>query len=347
MKKRTLGFILVLTMVGVLFAGCSSGTTPQEKSSASSDTQLGSEATAAAGTPATAQATGGETTYNVVFICQSMSNESQAFAAKMFEKHAAEYGINGSVMDAKADPATEAQLINTCIAQRVDAIIINPNDPNGVLPSLMAAKEAGIVVCLFSSDLAAENQQNRDFYVGANDIEAGKAAAEAFIKQFPDGAKIVEIGGQSGHDAQVKRHDGFIERLEGSNINILKTQNCRAWATNECLDIMQDFIVKYDDEIDGIFCHWDNGATGVIQALQNSGMEIPYLVAVDGNRAGFDQVKAGTQAVSLAQNFETMAGMALDLCRQALDGETVEQINYIKWETVSTETVDSLTYPEW
>jgi ribose transport system substrate-binding protein len=276
-----------------------------------------------------------------------MSNESQAFASKMFQKHAAEYGLNVTVMDAKADPAVEAQLVTTCIAQGAKAIFVNPNDISGIVPSLMAAKDAGVVVCMFSSDLAAENQQYRDFYAGANDIEAGKAAAQTFINQFPDGAKIVEIGGQSGHDAQIKRHDGFMEGLEGSNIELLETQNCAAWATNDCLDIMQDFIVKYGEDIDGIFCHWDNGATGVIQALENAGMEIPFLVAVDGNRAGFDQVKSGKQAVSLAQNFETMATMSMELCRKVIDGETVEPINYIVWETVSSETIDSLTYPEW
>jgi ribose transport system substrate-binding protein len=111
---------------------------------------------------------------------------------------------------------------------------------------------------------------------------------------------------------------------------------------------MQDFIVKYGEDIDGIFCHWDNGATGVIQALQNANMEIPYLVAVDGCRAGFDQVKAGTQSVCLMQNFETMATKSLELCRQVLDGTpAAEQVNYIQWDTVTKDTISTFTYPEW
>ena len=314
MKKRLLGLLLALTILGTL---CVSTAIAEDKE------------------------------YTVAFIAQSMSNESQAFAAKMFEQHAAEYGFTGIVMDQKGDPATGAQLVNTAIAQGVDAIIINPNDKNAIIPAFMDAKAAGIVICMYSSDLDPENQELRDVYVGANDILAGQAAAEAFIKQFPDGAKIVEIGGQSGHDAQLKRHEGFIEGLEGSNIELLETQNCDAWQANLCMDIMQDFIVKYGDEIDGVFCHWDNGATGVIQALTTAGVNLPYIVAVDGNRAGFDQVRAGQEAVSLAQNFETMSVWALDFCRKILDGENVEKINYIPWEVVSLETIDSLTYPEW
>lgn len=346
MKKGILGLCLVLAMVFMLFAGCSSGTTTSEEPSAApSEEQVASESPAEVSESAEAPVE--EKTYNVVDIVQSMSNESQSFSQKMFEKHAAEYGINITFMDAKGDPATEAQLVTNAIAQKVDAIIVNPNDISGIVPSLMAAKEAGIVIGLFSSDLASENQQYRDFFCGANDLQAGLAAAETFKNQFPDGAKIVEIGGQSGHDAQIKRHDGFVEGLEGSNIELIETQNCSAWAANDCLDIMQDFIVKYGEEIDGIFCHWDNGATGIIQACTNAKIEIPFLVAVDGCRAGFDQVAAGTQAVSLAQNFETMACKEMELLKTVLDGGTVEPINYIEWETVSAETIDSLTYPEW
>lgn len=339
MKKRSLILLLVLAMVCILFAACAGGNTPDApKEAAASDKQVESE-------DAVEDA---ETIYNVVFIAQSMSNESQTFATKMFKKHADEYGLNVTFMDAKADPTIEAQLVTTCIAQGADAIFVNANDPNGIIPSLMAAKEAGVIVCMFSADLAEENQQYRDVYVGANDIQSGKAAGEAFIAKFPDGANIVEIGGQSGHDSQIKRHDGFAEALEGSNINILESQNCTAWATNDCLDIMQDFIVKYGEEIDGIFVHWDNGAAGAIQALENANMEIPCVVAVDGCKAGFDQVSAGTQTVCLMQNFETMAMTSMDLCRKLLDGETLEsEINYIAWDTVTIDNIDTFTYPEW
>jgi ABC-type sugar transport system substrate-binding protein len=36
--------------------------------------------------------------------------------------------------------------VSTCIAQDYDVIFINPNDINAIVPSLMEAKEAGIIV---------------------------------------------------------------------------------------------------------------------------------------------------------------------------------------------------------
>jgi ABC-type sugar transport system substrate-binding protein len=337
MSKRILGFVLVLAIALALLTGCASAPAPAASSPAAQSAAAASNASGNSGK-----------TYNVVFIVADMANESQAYASKMYTKHAAEYGLNVTIMDAKGDPTVESQLVNTCIAQKSAAVFVNPNDINGIVPSLMAAKKAGLVVGLFSSDLTKENQQYRDFYVGANDLEAGKTAGQAFLKQFPDGADIVEIGGQAGHDAQIKRHDGFSQTIQGSKINVLDCQNCKTWSTSDAMNIMQDFSVKYSSKIKGVFCHWDNGLTGVIQAMKAANMSTDiYSVAIDGCRAGFDQVKAGTQTVCLMQNFETMAKLEMELARKVLDGQKVEPVNYVKWDLITKDTINNFPYPEW
>ncbi|GHV25903.1 rhizopine-binding protein [Clostridia bacterium] len=286
-------------------------------------------------------------TFNVVYIPGEVANESQGFSAKMFEKHAGDYNLNVTIMDGQGDAQIQAQRVTNCIAQGVDAIFVNPNDINGIVPSLMEAKAAGIIVGLFSSDLAPEFQEYRDFFVGVDDNSAGVTAGEAFITAFPDGAKIVEVGGQAGHDAQIKRHDGFIEAITGSNITVLDSQSCNTWSTSDAMSITEDFIIKYGDEIQGVFCHWDNGATGVIEALKAAGMDEVFIIAVDGCRAGFDQVREGAQYATIMQNFETQAQKSLELAKAILDGGEVEAINLVPLDTVTLENIDEFTTPEW
>ena len=348
MKKRLVVLVMVLLMVSATFLGCTAAPTDSSASDSAVVAETTEAPAAATSDDATSDSTS-DTIYDVVWMAPSMSIESMAFTAKMFQKHMAEYGLNVTVMDNKGDPAVDAQNIQTAIAQGVKAIIINPNDPNAVVPSLMAAQKAGIVVCAFSGDLSEENQQYRDIYVGANDYNAGLMAGELFAKQFPDGATVVEIGGQAGYSQQLKRHDGFMKGIEGSKITVIDSQTSKGWTTNDAMNLMQDFIVKDGDQIQGVYCHWDNGLTGVIQALQNSGMDPAsiYSVAIDGCKAGFDQVKNGTQTVSLMQNFETMAITAMQLVRQKLDGQDVEAVNYIQWDVVNKDTIDNFTYPEW
>jgi ABC-type sugar transport system substrate-binding protein len=276
-----------------------------------------------------------------------MANPSQAFSAKMFLKYADDYGLDVQILDGKGDAQVQAQVVTNAISQGLEAIYLNPNDINAIVPSLMQAKNAGLIVGMFSSDLSKENASVRDFFVGVNDDMAGESAAKAFIDRFPNGAKIVEIGGQSGHDAQIKRHDGFNKVIAGTNIQVIDYKATQQWATDQAMAIMEDMITKWGNDIQGVFCHWDNGATGVIGALKAAGMDDVFIVAVDGNRAGFDQVRSGVQSVTIMQNFETQVQKTLELTNDLLAGKKVDAVNYVPLDIVSLENIDDFTPPEW
>ncbi len=343
-KMRAISIMMVIFMIGML-AGCSK--TANETSTKSNDTTSNNETTESSADSNTSDTETVDATVKVAFIAQNMATEAMAFAAKEFEKYGADYGFEVIILDAKGDAQVNVQAVDNAVAQGVKAIFVTPNDINAIIPSLQAAKEAGVIVGMFSSDLPEGNQDARDFFVGVNDNQAGEAAAQAFINHFPDGANIVEIGGQAGHDAQNKRHDGFNSVLEGTNIAVIDYKAPQQWATDQAMAIAEDMITKHGSEIDGIFCHWDNGATGVIQALKAANMENVYLVAVDGCRAGFEQVKSGDQSVTIMQNFTNMTKKSLELAKNVIDGKEVEKINFIPLDIVDLGNIDTFTAPEW
>lgn len=286
-------------------------------------------------------------TLKVAYIPNSMSNEMNAYGFKIMEQYAPEYNMEVTAFDGQYDPQTETAAITNCIGQGYDAIILCPSDINAVVPAVMQAKEAGVLVVMYSADLPEEYRELRDIFVGVDDTIAGEEAAKAFIEQFPDGAKVIEVGGAAGTDAQNRRHDGFNAALEGSNIEVLDYRACDTWSTDQAMSITEDMIVKYGDEIQGVFCHWDNGATGCIEALSNAGLEDVFVVAIDGCRGGFDQVKAGTQSVCISQNVVNISVKTLETIRAAADGEPYEAENFIPLDVVTAENVDTFPYPEW
>ena len=212
----------------------------------------------------------------------------------------------------------------------------------------MEAQQAGVIVGLYSSELPDGYTDYRDFMCGTDDVQCGQVAAQTLMEAFPEGCNVVEVGGQSGHSAQIKRHDGFVATIEGSNINMLDSRDCEAWASEDAMAIMEDFIVSYGDQIDAVYCHWDVGATGVIEALKNAGMEGVYVIGVDGCSVGYDQVKEGTQALCIGQSFSQMTQDAFDCITKLMNGEELE--NDVVWtalDVVTAETVDDYPYPEW
>lgn len=350
--KKVLSLLLAMAMLLALGAcgtkdgtsaeGTDAQTTAESAASEDSGTQTAADASAAS-------SDSGGAPVKAVF-CSAMNNESQAFALKMFQKHMGEYNVQVDVLDDQGDAAKQADNVAQAVASGYQWIIVNPTDASGIVTALKTAKEAkpDIVISTYSADVIQEGQQYRDFFVGINDTDAGKAAAQAFLDKFPDGGKIVEVGGQSGHNAQILRHDGFMAVMKNyPEFEILDSQNTTQWATDEAQSIMEDFVTKYGKDIQAVFCHWDNGATGVISALQAAGLNDVMVVAVDGCKAGFDQVSDGTQYATIMNNFESQAILSMELVQKIQAGEKVDSENFSKLDIVTKDNIGDFTTPEW
>ena len=283
----------------------------------------------------------------VAFVTQAMSNESQAFSWREFQRLAPQFGFTMQVFAGENEPQVEVAGIDQAIAEKYKAVIINPSSIESIIPALRRAKEAGVIVGMYSSLLPEQYYDLMDFFCGSDDYLGGVQAGEFVSQRFPNGANFVEVGGQAGHDAQIKRRDGFRAGI-APNIIILDSQNApTGWNTHEALAIMEDFIVRHGSEIDIVWCHWDNGASGVIQALQNANMDDVFVIGVDGNRTGYAQVRAGTQALSVGQSFTNMATESLRNAKTMLEGGTVEKLNWIPLDMVTIDTIDSFVEPDW
>ncbi|MDR0498092.1 MAG: substrate-binding domain-containing protein, partial [Treponema sp.] len=138
--------------------------------------------------------------YRAAFVTQAMSNESQAFSWKEFQRLAPQYEFSMRMFAGENEPAVEVAGIEQAIAERYDAIFINPSSIESIIPAITRAKQAGIIVGMFSSLLPPEYQHLMDFFCGSDDFLGGEQAGKFVSENFPGGANFVEVGGQAGHD---------------------------------------------------------------------------------------------------------------------------------------------------
>lgn len=338
MYKKIMGFAVSVILGVTLLAGCGKpeAEAPKEEAAVNEETSKDE----AAGTDSEKP--------KLVYIAGDMSNESQVFASKMFAEHAEEYGFEVSALDGRGDPQVQAQVVGNAVAQGADVICINPNDARGIVPSLEAAKKEGVIVGIYGSEIMSDNPDAaRDFYVTQDDIQGGKSAVEVILEKYPDGCNVVEVEGQAGHDAAIKRHSGFEENLEGTGINLLASMAPTQWATAEALSITEDMIIKYGDDIDAIFCHWDNGATGCIEALKAANMDDVIVIGIDGCQAGYNQVKAGDQFATISLDADKLVRGCMDTARKILDGEEYSVENLIGFDLITQDNIDEFPVPEW
>lgn len=336
--KKLIALILALILVFTAVACSSNEATSPAPAPAESETQTGEE---------TAK---GEENYKIVFSMTDMNSAAAAYWSNLHVKLGAENGLDITLINPGGDAQTQSQQIMDAIAQGIyDVLVVYPNDPEGIIPCLKAAKEAGMIVEVFGCDINEEHWEYRDFMVACDDYLSGQVAGEALIKAFPDGCNVVEVGLQSGIDAQIKRHNGFVDAIEGSNINLIATQNVSKISTNEAMNVMQDLIVKYGDEIDAVYCQWDDGLAGCILAEESAGMDPVSIwqVAVDGNKTGFQNVLANKQNLSIMQNFDKMVAKSIELLKTKLSGGEVEGRNILDWDLVTPDTINDYEMPAW
>ena len=96
--------------------------------------------------------------------------------------------------DTTADPAKQAEIINSLVQQKVTVLAVAPNDPAAIAPLLKRAADAGIKV--MTSDTDAPDSVRQVFVNQAEDHAIGESTAEALASQMGGQGKwaIVSCG---------------------------------------------------------------------------------------------------------------------------------------------------------
>ncbi|KPL52562.1 sugar ABC transporter substrate-binding protein [Prosthecomicrobium hirschii] len=111
------------------------------------------------------------------------------------------------------EPATQAQLIQDFITQKVDGLAISVADVASATRSIKAAVDAGIPVITFDADAPGSA---RSAYIGTNNKEFGLALGKQLLALRPEGGKYAMVSGGPGAKNLAERVDGVREALKGS-----------------------------------------------------------------------------------------------------------------------------------
>jgi ribose transport system substrate-binding protein len=154
-------------------------------------------------------------TYRFVIVPKAMNNPFFDFARDGCEKRAKELGNIECIYKGPVEhePATQAQIIQDFITQKVDGLAISVADVASMTKSIEAASGAGISVITFDADAPGSK---RIAYIGTNNKEFGLALGRQLLKLRPDGGKYGMVSGGPGAKNLAERVDGVREALKGS-----------------------------------------------------------------------------------------------------------------------------------
>jgi ribose transport system substrate-binding protein len=171
---------------------------------------LAAVAVAMMAAPAVAQ-----TKYRFAVVPKAMNNPFFDVARDGCMKRAKELGNVECIYKGpiEHEPATQAQIIQDFITQKVDGLAISVADVASMTKSIEAATAAGIPVVTFDADAPGSK---RLAYIGTNNKDFGLGLGKQLLQLRPEGGKYAMISGGPGAKNLAERVDGVREALKGS-----------------------------------------------------------------------------------------------------------------------------------
>jgi inositol transport system substrate-binding protein len=271
----------------------------------------------------------------------SLAFFEDVFHTKMREGMAAkakELGVEIHFEDAGGDIGKQLNQIQNFIAQKVNAIIVQPVDSMATPKMTKLVTDAGIPLVYVNRAPAEETFPKGVVYVGSDENVSGKLEGEAIAKLLNYKGNVVIMMGELSVAATHVRTAG-IEKVVAQHpeMKIVGKQTAN-WRRTEAIDLMNNWLVS-GTKIDAVAANNDEMAIGAIFALQQAGKDPKKMVigGIDATRDALAEMEKGTLAVTVFQDAKGQGAGAVEAALKLAKGEKVDSFVWIPFESVTPE----------
>ncbi|WP_231555650.1 substrate-binding domain-containing protein [Capnocytophaga cynodegmi] len=234
------------------------------------------------------------------------------------------------IKSTKDNTQQQFQDIEEFINQKVDLLIIAPNEAEALTSVVQKAHLQGIPIILVDRKVKTDNYTA---YIGADNYQIGKEAGLYAASVLGGKGNVVEIRGWKGSTPDTERHQGFVDALRNTpEIKIIAEvygNFLKDDAKNQMISIYHEH-----ETIDLIFALNDRMASGAYEAsLLFSGRK-PFIIGVDAlQNEGVQNIIQGKQNASFL--YPTGGDKVVELAMKIL-----QKRPFTKENTLHTTVVD-------
>lgn len=325
------------------------GTSSSETGSSSSGTGPSSGESSSSSAP-TSSGGGATTTVSLpkkdkYVIGYSQANNAEPYRAQLntqleyFAKQQSNLELL-PIADAQQDSSRQVSQVQQFIQQKVDILIVSPNESDPLTPPVEQACAAGIKVIVLDRTV---NTDCIAAFIGGDNVAIGTAAGELALKLLPDGGNVAELRGILSNQPQIDRDKGFRDAIAANpKIKIVKEQEGK-WLKEEGTKIMQQWL-QSGDKIDLVYAHNDPMALGayLAAAAANKQADIKFI-GIDGLAIPDGGIRAVQQG-QLAGTFvyPTGAKEAVDTIEKMIGGEPFSAKQVLPTTAVTQDNADAV-----
>lgn len=189
------------------------------------------------------------------------------------------------IAEGKTTPDSELEAINYLLNKGCDRLLVHAKALSDEQMAVVMGKSSEIYLINRAHPSFAGRCSNFDNYNG------GRLAAKAIIERGRTSVAIVTISGAI-EDAN-GRVQGFMDELHSNDISLNEDMIFSAASNLNGGTVAARSLLTKGANFDAVFCYNDIMAAGVIQALQDNGINVPADVSV----VGFDDLEIANYLV--------------------------------------------------
>lgn len=231
----------------------------------------------------------------VIGVSQCSDDEWRTQMNKEIRREALFYtGVEVDIRSAADNNQRQIADIEHFIEQKVDLIVVAPNEADAITPVVEKAYKQGIPVVLVDRKI---NSNSYNAYIGADNYEMGRQIGIYISSRLKGQGNIVELSGLKGSTPARDRHRGLLDALsDDPGIHIVASVDA-GWSHQSARRAF-DSILTCQPRIDLVFAHNDRMASGAHDAAQSKGRNKDMLFvgvdALSGKGMGVEMVTDGT-----------------------------------------------------
>ncbi|KAA8601146.1 MULTISPECIES: ribose ABC transporter substrate-binding protein RbsB [Vibrio] len=235
------------------------------------------------------------------------------------EAKAEELGYKLIVLDSQNDPSKELSNIEDLTIRGVKAILINPTDSDAVSNAIRIANRSDIPVLTLDRGASRGDVVS---HIASDNVIGGEMAGHYIMEKVGEKAKVIQLEGIAGTSAARERGEGFMNAVNGSDLELLASQPADFDRTKG-LNVMENLLAANPD-VQAVFAQNDEMALGALRAVQASGKNV-MIVGFDGTDDGIAAVNRGLLGATVAQQPDLIGSLGIEMADKVLKGETVDE----------------------
>lgn len=263
----------------------------------------------------------------VGYCSPSLNAPFYAALNEAVKQNAQRFGMGFVTAEGQDDIARQIAAVEDLLARNIQVLILNPLDPEALVPITKAATRMGVAVFIVDSKIAPSAE-----YVSAiqgNNQDSGMLIGRWVVNELGrQPLKIALLSGAKGSPVGQERREGMLMGIARAQLTQSGSTNFRVmaqgwggWSNNGGLKAMEDILVAHP-EVNVLLAENDAMALGAMRAINEAGKtDAVTIVAVDGQKEAYQFIGEGKMGCTAVNSPDVLGRYVVEAAARHLNGD--------------------------